>query len=168
MEAEGDSERPEGIEYLSVHCDISPLVLGSPSEVQQVPVHRFLQTANTSWNSLWQHWLPDFACHPVQGGLCCNEEFENALAETQHETHHNGAGSLWIEMLVQGEVVATTRAAARPGHLLRRRGREKERLRDGGRKRMRNDREMREKKERTCRDKAIPSEGGTVSERRKG
>ena len=36
--------------------------------------------------------------------LCCNEEFKNALAEIQHETHQNGAGSLWIEMLVQGEV----------------------------------------------------------------
>ena len=25
MEAEGDRERPDGVEYLSVHCDISPL-----------------------------------------------------------------------------------------------------------------------------------------------
>ena len=48
MEAEGDSERPDLIEYLSVHCDISPLVLGSLSEAQQVPVRGFLQTANTS------------------------------------------------------------------------------------------------------------------------
>ena len=39
MEARGDRERSDGIEYLSVHCDISPLVLGSPSEAQQVPMH---------------------------------------------------------------------------------------------------------------------------------
>ena len=37
VEAEGASERPT-IEYLSVHCDISLLILCSPSEAQKVPV----------------------------------------------------------------------------------------------------------------------------------
>ena len=44
-------------------------------------------------------------------------------------------------------------------------GREGERVRDRGIKRMRNDMEMRGKKERICR--AIQSEGGTASGRRK-
>ena len=30
-EAEGARERPDAIKYLSVHCDISPLILASPS-----------------------------------------------------------------------------------------------------------------------------------------
>ena len=30
-EAEGARERPDAIKYLSVHCDISPLILTSPS-----------------------------------------------------------------------------------------------------------------------------------------
>ena len=64
----------------------------------------FLQTANTNWNSVLERWLPHFAWRPVRGGLCGNEEFEKALAEIQHDTHHNGAGFLWIEILVQGEV----------------------------------------------------------------
>ena len=46
-------------------------------------------------------------------------------------------------------------------------GRERERVRDRGIKRMRNDREMRGKKERICRARAIQSEGGTASGRRK-
>ena len=46
-------------------------------------------------------------------------------------------------------------------------GREGERVRDRGIKRMRNDREMRGKKERICRARAIQSEGGTASGRRK-
>ena len=46
-------------------------------------------------------------------------------------------------------------------------GREGERVRDRGIKRMRNDREMRGKKERICRARAIPSEGGTAGGRRK-
>ena len=42
-----------------------------------------------------------------------------------------------------------------------------ERLRDGGRKRVRKDRELRGKKESTSRAMGIPSEGGTVGGRRK-
>ena len=55
---------------------------------------------------MWERRLPDFKLQwrPLQGGLCCNEEFEKAVAEIQHDTYHNGAGSLLIEMLVQGEV----------------------------------------------------------------
>ena len=26
-----------------------------------VPARRFLKTAKTTWNSLWERWLPDFA-----------------------------------------------------------------------------------------------------------
>ena len=66
--AEGASERPDGIEYLSVHCNISPLILCSPLEARKVPVLCFLQTANTNWNSLWKCWLPDFVWRTVQGG----------------------------------------------------------------------------------------------------
>ena len=36
--------------------------------------------------------------------MCGNEEFEKALAKIQHDTYHNGAGTLWMEMRVQGEV----------------------------------------------------------------
>ena len=39
-EAQGASERPCVIEYLSVHCDISPLIFGSSLEAQKVPVIR--------------------------------------------------------------------------------------------------------------------------------
>ena len=97
-EAEGARERPDAIEYLSVHCDLSPLILGSPSEAQEVPVRGFLQTANTTWNSLWERWLPDFAWRPVRGGLCGNLDFQKALAEIRLDK------SPWIEMLVQGEL----------------------------------------------------------------
>ena len=38
----------------------------------------------------------------VASGLCCSEESEQALDEIQHDIHHNSAGSLWIDMLVQG------------------------------------------------------------------
>ena len=58
MEAQGARDRPPAIQYLSVHCDISPLVLSSGSgEVTKVPVRCFLQTATTSWNSMWERWL---------------------------------------------------------------------------------------------------------------
>ena len=97
-EAEGARERPDAIEYLSVHCDISLLILGSPSEAQKVPLRGFLQTANTTWKSLWERWLPDFAWRPVRGGLCGNLDFQKALAEIRLDK------SPWIEMLVQGEL----------------------------------------------------------------
>ena len=49
VEAQGARDRPPAIPYLSVHCDISPLVLSSGSErVTKVPVRCFLQTATTS------------------------------------------------------------------------------------------------------------------------
>ena len=60
MEALAAHDRPPAIQYLTVHCDISPLVLSSSSgEVTKVPVRGFLQPATTSWNSRWEHWLPD-------------------------------------------------------------------------------------------------------------
>ena len=65
LEAKGDLEWPDAIEYLSVQCYILPLVLSSQSEAQQVPVLGFLQTADTNWNSLWEPWLPYFAWCPV-------------------------------------------------------------------------------------------------------
>ena len=98
VEAEGARERPDAIEYLSVHCDLSPLILGSPSEAQKVPVRGFLQTANPTWNSLWERWLPNFAWRPVRGGLCGNKDFQKALAEIQLDK------STWFEMLAQGEL----------------------------------------------------------------
>ena len=36
--------------------------------------------------------------------MCCNEVFKKAVAEKQHDTYHDGACTLWIEMLVQGEL----------------------------------------------------------------
>ena len=103
MAALAAHDRPHGIQYLTVHCDISPLVLSSGSgEVTKVPVRGFLQTAKTSWNFMWEHWLPDFQWRPLRGGLCGNEEFEKALNETRLDTDHPAAGSLWSEMLAQG------------------------------------------------------------------
>ena len=105
MAALAAHDRPHGIQYLTVHCDISPLVLSSGSgDVTKVPVRGFLQIATTSWNSMWERWLPDFQWRPVRGGLCGNEEIEKAVAEIQHDTYHDGACPLWIEMLVQGEL----------------------------------------------------------------
>ena len=68
-EAEGASERPYAIEYLSVRCNILQMIVGSPVEAQQVSVRGFLQTANTNWNSLWERWLPDFAWRPFAKAL---------------------------------------------------------------------------------------------------
>ena len=62
-----------------------------------VQAHSFLQTATTSWNSMWERWLPDFQWRPVRGG------FEKAVAEIQLNKSHDGASPLWIEMLVQGD-----------------------------------------------------------------
>ena len=65
------------------------------------------------------------------GVSAAEEEFEKAMAEIQHDTYHDVACPLWIEMFVQGELAAraeqpsqqssTTRAATLPGRLLRRR-----------------------------------------------
>ena len=54
-------------------------------------------------------WLPAFAWCPVWrgprgSGLCCNEEVEKVLAEIHHDAHHNRADSLWIVMLVRGQL----------------------------------------------------------------
>ena len=49
---------------------------------------------------MWERWLLDFQWRQVRGGLCGNEEFEKAVAEIQHNTYHDGACPLWIEMLV--------------------------------------------------------------------
>ena len=105
MEAQEARDRPPAIQYLSASCEISPLVFSSGSgEVTKVPVRGFLHIATTSWNSMWKRWLSDFQWRPVRGGLCGNEEFEKAVAEIQHDTYHDGACPLWIEMLVQGEL----------------------------------------------------------------
>ena len=61
MAAQGDRERPTATQYLSVHCNISLLVLSSGlEEVTKVPVRGFLHTATTSWDFMWERWLPDF------------------------------------------------------------------------------------------------------------
>ena len=68
MEAQGARDQPPAIQYRSVHCDISPLILSSGSkEVTKVPVRCFLQIATASWNSMWERWLPDFQWRPVRG-----------------------------------------------------------------------------------------------------
>ena len=107
MEVQGARDLPPAIQYLSVHCKIFPLVLSSGSnEVTKVPVCCFLQFATASWNFVlesWlpQSWLPDSGVW-CGGGLCWNEEFEKAVAKIQHDTYHDGACPLWIDMLVQG------------------------------------------------------------------
>ena len=103
MESKGASERPNWIEYLSARCHTSQRIPSSPSEArmpQNVPVFEFLQTADANWNSL--RTLPDW--RQVWGSLCCNKDFEKALGEIQLDTYHHGSGSLYIEMLVQGEL----------------------------------------------------------------
>ena len=78
MEAHGARDRPPAIQYLSVHCDILPLVVNSGSkDVTKVPVRGFLQIATTSWNSVWERWLPDFQRRPERGCLCCNASSRN-------------------------------------------------------------------------------------------
>ena len=65
----------------------------------------FLQTANTKWTSLCNVGFLTFGVRrPVRGGLCCNEDFEQALAKIQFDDSHEGARPLWIEMLAQGEL----------------------------------------------------------------
>ena len=103
MEAQGARERPPAIQYLSIYCDISPLVLssglGSHARLfrlrlqcgTKAPMLVILQTAAASWNSMWEHWLPDFELRPVRGGLCCSEEFEKALDEIRLDTDHPAA-----------------------------------------------------------------------------
>ena len=113
MEAQRARDWPPAIQYLSVRCDVSPLVLSSGSkEVTKVPVRGFLQIATTSWNSMRERWLPDFQWRPVRGGLCGIEEFEKAVAEIQNGTYHDGACPLWIEMLVQGKLEPSSLASA--------------------------------------------------------
>ena len=59
----------------------------------------------------WERWLPVFALLSVNGDLCCNEEFEKALAEIHHDT----TSPLWFEMLVQGELLPNnTEGLVRP------------------------------------------------------
>ena len=41
MDVEGASKRPDAIEYLSAHCDLSTLNLGLPLEALKVPVSEF-------------------------------------------------------------------------------------------------------------------------------
>ena len=81
---EGASKRPNAIEYLSVHCNLSQLVLGSPLEIMKVPVCRFLQPVKSNWNPLCGRWLSDFGWRQARGSLCSNEDFEKALAKMQH------------------------------------------------------------------------------------
>ena len=119
MEADGASKLPFGIKYLSIHCYISQLVLSSPSEAKKVPVLGFLQTANTKWNSLWERLLPDFAWRPVRGGLCCNEEFKKSWPRYSM-THIKMEPVLYgLKCSSKASLGAATRAAARPGCLLR-------------------------------------------------
>ena len=82
MEAEGASKLPYGIKYLSVLCNMSQLVLSSPSKAKKVPVLGFLQIANTSWNSLWERLLPDFAWRPVRGACAAMKSSKSPGRDT--------------------------------------------------------------------------------------
>ena len=109
MDAEGARERPDAIEYLSVHCDVSPLVLCSLSEARKAPVRGYLQTVHTNWNSPWKRWLPYFAWDSVRGACAAMRSSKKPwprynMTYIVHSQWSPGAGPLWIEMLVQGEV----------------------------------------------------------------
>ena len=85
----------------------------------------FLQIATISWNSMWEHWLPDFQWRPVRGDLCGNEEFGKAVARRYSMTHiWNRCSMGWkkLKCLSKARSGAITRAAARPGCLPRRLG----------------------------------------------
>ena len=66
---------------VTLHDEPGQLVLSSGSgEVTKVPVCGFLQTATTSWNSMWERWPPDFQ---LRGGLCGNEELKSTRDGTE-------------------------------------------------------------------------------------
>ena len=96
-----EADRPNAIKYLSVDdrylIDTSPLVLSSSlEEATKVLVRGFLQTPKISWNSMWEHRLPDFAWRPVRGGFCGNEELEKALHEIRLDTDRPAAATLRV------------------------------------------------------------------------
>jgi len=115
-EAEGARERPDAIEYLSVHCDISLLILGSPSEAQKVPLRGFLQTANTTWKSLWERWLLTLLGVRCEGACAAIWISKKPWPRYGLTNLH---GSRCSSRASSG---GTTQSAARPGRLLRRRG----------------------------------------------
>ena len=84
MEAQAPNDRPPAIQYLSVHCDISPLVQGpqfklwggneGSSALLAPNCHNILEFYVGTLAS----WLPVAS---VEGGLCCNKEFKKAQDE---------------------------------------------------------------------------------------
>ena len=125
-EAEGARERLDMIKNLSVHCDISPRILYSPSEAQNGYCAQTLEFLVGTFAS----WLCLASDGPVLEGLsvCGNTitriskiPCRHQVAEIRLDKPHDWACPLWIEMLAQGELgrnnVGRTAAAARPGRL---------------------------------------------------
>ena len=97
-----DLRRPDAIEFLpvSVHCDISPLVLSSGlEEATKVPVRCFSKPPKHPWIPYGNTGFLTSQCGVLcWGGLCANEEFEKALPVDDMD--HPAAASPWSEMLV--------------------------------------------------------------------
>ena len=127
MEAQGALDRPPAIQYLSVHCNISQLILSSGSkEVMKVPVRGFLQIATTSW-------IPGIPCGNAGfltssgcvrcGGACAATRISKKPWSRYSLTNLMTESVLYgLRCSSRASSGGTMRAAARPGRLLRRQG----------------------------------------------
>ena len=109
-----------------MHCDISPLPVGSPSEAQKVPVTNpvrgFLQAAHANWNSraLWERWLPGLL-GVLCGGACATTKSSRKLWMSYSLTRI--INSLFcLKCSSKASSGGITLAAARPGRLPHSRG----------------------------------------------
>jgi hypothetical protein len=95
-EAGTADQRPSGINFLWVLCDVSSLVdADDDAQEIEVPVLGFLQT-KPSKGGKWERWLPYFHWRPMRNGLCGNKEFEDAEAAVRSDV------SGWTELLREG------------------------------------------------------------------
>ena len=122
MEAQGAHDLPPAIQYLPVHCEISQLALIAGSgEVTKVPVRCFLQIATTSG-------IPGGnAGFLTSSGVRCGEACV-AMRSSKKPWPRYIMTLIMMEPVLYGSRCSsressggTTRAAARPGRLLRRR-----------------------------------------------
>ena len=94
--------RPEGMTFLSVHCDFTGLNTLDPTERVRVPCRGFLQGTDSK-SYKWESWLsvaadPCWYWRPLRGGLGGNKDFEDAENEVKSES------SGWFQLLVQGQL----------------------------------------------------------------
>ena len=122
MEAQGARDRPSAIQYLSVHCYISLLVLSSAVGGGNEGSRAWLSP--NCHNILEFHverWLPDFQWRPW-GAACA------AMRSSKKPWPRYSMTLIMMEPVLYGlrcssraRSGGTTRAAARPGRFLRRR-----------------------------------------------